>query len=90
LCNCTLTPLVATALASLSAIALERARSFETEYRAEVARQSEQLRTAVLDALAHAFKTPLTIIRTASSGLLAATSLSATQMELLTLIDEQA
>jgi two-component system sensor histidine kinase KdpD len=76
LCDGTLTPLVATALASLSAIALERARSFEKEYRAEAARQSEQLRTAVLDALAHAFKTPLTIIRTASSGLLAASSLS--------------
>ena len=90
LCDGTLTPLVATALASLSAIALERARSFEKEYRAEAARQSEQLRTAVLDALAHAFKTPLTIIRTASSGLLAASSLSTKQTELLTLIDEQA
>src|SRR5262249_8444228 len=77
-------------LASLSDTALERARSFEKEYRAEAARQSEQLRTAVLDALAHAFKTPLTIIRTASSGLLAASSLSAKQTELLTLIDEQA
>jgi len=90
LCDGMLTPLVATALASLSAIALERARSFEKEYRAEAARQSEQLRTAVLDALAHAFKTPLTIIRTASSGLLAASSLSTKQTELLTLIDEQA
>ena len=48
------------------------------------------MRTAVLDALAHAFKTPLTIIRTASSGLLVASSLSAKQTELLTLIDEQA
>jgi two-component system, OmpR family, sensor histidine kinase KdpD len=90
LCDCTLTPLVATALASLSAIALERARSFEAAYRAEAARQSEQLRTAVLDALAHDFKTPLTIIRTASSGFLTAGNLSATQTELLILIDEQA
>jgi two-component system sensor histidine kinase KdpD len=90
LCDCTLTPLVATALASLSAIALERARSFEQEYRAEAARQSEQLRTAVLDALAHESKAPLTIIRTASSGLLAAGGLSAIQTALLSLIDEQA
>jgi len=42
---------VATALASLCATALERARSFEREYRSEAARQSEQLRAAVLDAL---------------------------------------
>jgi hypothetical protein len=63
-------------IASLAAIALERARSFEKESRAEAARQTEQLRTAVLDSLAHAFKTPLTAIRTASSGLLEAGRLS--------------
>src|ERR1039458_10142505 len=56
-------------IASLAAIALERARSFEKESGAEAARQTEQLRTAVLDSLAHAFKTPLTAIWTASSGL---------------------
>ena len=77
-------------IASLAAIALERARSFEKESRAEAARQTEQLRTAVLDALAHAFKTPLTAIRTASSGLLEAGRLSADDLELAALIDEQA
>jgi two-component system sensor histidine kinase KdpD len=77
-------------IASLAAIALERARSFEKESRAEAGRQTEQLRTAVLDALAHAFKTPLTVIRTASSGLLEAGRLSADDGELATLIDEQA
>lgn len=77
-------------IASLTAIALERARSFEKESRAEAAHQTEQLRTAVLDALAHAFKTPLTVIRTASSGLLAAGRLSRNDNELAVLIDEQA
>ena len=77
-------------IASLAAIALERARSFEKESRAEAARQTEQLRTAVLDALAHAFKTPLTAIRTASSGLLEAGRLSTDDVELAALIDEQA
>jgi two-component system sensor histidine kinase KdpD len=77
-------------IASLAAIALERARSFEKESRAEAAHQTEQLRTAVLDALAHAFKTPLTAIRTASSGLLEAGRLSADDVELAALIDEQA
>ncbi|HTV56104.1 MAG TPA: ATP-binding protein, partial [Terriglobia bacterium] len=90
LSGCTLSPLLATALASLTAIALERRRSFEREFHAEAAREAEQLRTAVLDALAHQFKTPLATILTASSGLLAAGGLSPSQAELVALIDEEA
>jgi len=84
-----LTDLLADAIASLTAIALERVRSFEQQSHAEAARHSEQLRTAVLDALAHAFKTPLTAIRTASSGLLEAGGLAPAQEELLSLIDQE-
>ena len=84
-----LSPIVADAIASIAAIALERSRSFEKETRAQAARESEQLRTAVLDALAHAFKTPLTTIRAASSGLLEAGTLNAPEAELASLIDEQ-
>jgi two-component system, OmpR family, sensor histidine kinase KdpD len=84
-----LNPLLADSIASLSAIALERARSFDKQSHAEAARQSEQLRTAVLDALAHAFKTPLTAIRTASSGLLEAGHLDPAQEDLVSLIDEE-
>ena len=68
---------------------LERFHAFDRQYHAEAARRSEELRTAVLEALAHEFKTPLTIIRTVESGLLAAGGLSATNRELMTLIDEQ-
>ena len=82
--------LAATALASLTGIALERARAVQEEYRAQAARQTEQLRTSVLDALAHQFKTPLTIARTASSGLLAVGGLSELQMELASTFDQQA
>ena len=82
--------LLADAVASLAAIAIERARAVEKENRAEAARNTEQLRSAVLDGLAHAFKTPLTAIQTASSGLLAIGGLSATQAELVELIDERA
>jgi two-component system sensor histidine kinase KdpD len=85
-----MTQLTATALASLAAIALERARALEKQNHAEAARQAEQLRTAVLDALAHKFKTPLTVIRTASSGLPAAGELSELQTELVMLIDQEA
>jgi two-component system sensor histidine kinase KdpD len=81
---------VARALASLVAIALEKFRSVEKENLAEAARRSEQLRTAVLDALAHDVKTPLTAIRAASSGLLEVGALAPAQFELVTLIDDEA
>ena len=81
--------LVIDAVASIAAVALERSHSLEKETTAEAARQSEQLRVAVLDALAHAFKTPLTAIRAASSGLLEAGSLRPQEAELVTLIDEE-
>lgn len=84
-----LSPIVADAIASIAAIAMERSRSLEKETRAEAARQSEQLRTAVLDALAHAFKTPLTTILAASSGLLETGTLGSQETELVTLIDNQ-
>ena len=58
-----LSPLVADALASLAAIAVDRHQWHEKEERAENAARSEQLRAAVMDALAHEFKTPLTAVR---------------------------
>ncbi len=78
------------AIASLTAVAIERARSFSTETSAEAARQTEQLRSAVLDGLAHAFKSPLTTIRSSSSGLLAMDTLSGTEKRLVVLIDQHA
>jgi two-component system, OmpR family, sensor histidine kinase KdpD len=85
-----MTSLAATALASLTGIALERARAAQRESRMEADRQTEQSRAAVLDALAHEFKTPLTVVRTASSGLLAVGGLTELQADLLTVIDRQA
>jgi two-component system sensor histidine kinase KdpD len=85
-----MTSLTADAVASLTGIALERARAAQRESRADAARQTEQSRAAVLDALAHEFKTPLTVVRTASSGLLAVGGLSELQSDLLTAIDRQA
>jgi two-component system, OmpR family, sensor histidine kinase KdpD len=85
-----LNPLMADAIASLAATALERTHAFEKASRAEAARQSEQLRTAVLDALAHAFKTPLTVILTSTSGLIEMNDLNPTQTELVQLIDQHA
>jgi two-component system sensor histidine kinase KdpD len=78
------------ATASLTAVAIERARSFSAESSAEAARESEQLRSTVLDGLAHAFKTPLTTIRSSSSGLLEMDTLSGTEKRIVVLIDRHA
>jgi two-component system, OmpR family, sensor histidine kinase KdpD len=78
------------AIASLSALALERAHSFIAESNAAAAKRSEQLRSTVLDGLAHAFKTPLATILTASSGLLEIPQLEPSERELASLIEEEA
>jgi two-component system sensor histidine kinase KdpD len=90
LCGADMSELNARALASLVAIAMERSRALEKQYQAEGERQAEKLRSAVLDALAHKFKTPLTVIRTAVAGLPAAGELSHLQIELVSLIDQEA
>lgn len=83
-------PLTNNAIASLIAITFDRYRAFANESRIETERQTEQLRATVLDSLAHAYKTPLTAIRAASTGLSEMGRLSPAQSELVSLIDEQA
>jgi Osmosensitive K+ channel histidine kinase len=82
-------PLTNNAIASLIAITFDRYRAFANESRIETERRTEQLRATVLDSLAHAYKTPLTAIRAASTGLGEMGRLSAGQAELVGLIDEQ-
>jgi two-component system sensor histidine kinase KdpD len=82
-------PLTNNAIASLIAITFDRYRAFANESRIETERRTEQLRATVLDSLAHAYKTPLTAIRAASTGLSEMGHLSPGQAELVTLIDEQ-
>lgn len=80
----------ADAIAAMVSITFDRYHAFASESRSESARQTEQMRTTVLDSLAHAYKTPLTAIEAASSGLAAMGSLTAPQFELVSLIEEQA
>ncbi len=82
-------PLTNNAIASLIAITFDRYRAFANESRIETERRTEQLRATVLDSLAHAYKTPLTAIRAASTGLGEMGRLSPGQAELVALIDEQ-
>lgn len=76
-------------IAALIAITFDRFHSLASEMRMESVKKAEQLRTTVLDSLAHAYKTPLTAIRAASSGLVEMGNLSPAQSGLLSLIEEQ-
>ncbi len=76
---------------NLVAIALERVRTQETANRAEAARQSEEFKSTLLDAIAHEFKTPLTSIKAAATGLRAIEPARiADQQELTAIIEEEA
>jgi two-component system sensor histidine kinase KdpD len=76
------------ALANLVAITLEKARALEDASHAEAAHQSEVLKSALLDSLAHDIKTPLTSIKAAVTSLLG--SAPGSERELLTIINEEA
>jgi two-component system sensor histidine kinase KdpD len=78
-------------LANLLAIGLERARTQEAASKAEAARQSDELKSTLLDALAHEFKTPLTSIKAASTAMLSSKTLNLEQQrELISVVDEEA
>lgn len=78
-------------IANLVAIGLERARAQDLASQIEAARHSEKLRTALLDAMAHEFKTPLTSIIAATSALLSNPDRpTESKTELLKIADEEA
>ena len=78
------------ALGSLIAVAIERAGTVEKLARAEIARESEQLRSALLDSLTHEFRTPLTAVKASVTSLLSSTPIDEAQREeLLTIINEE-
>jgi two-component system sensor histidine kinase KdpD len=80
------------AIVNLIAITIEKARALEDASQAEAARQSEVLKSALLDSLAHDIKTPLTSIKAAVTSLLGGASGSGggADQELLTIINEEA
>jgi two-component system, OmpR family, sensor histidine kinase KdpD len=57
------------ALAGVAAIAIERVQFLEERKAAELARQSEELKSALLASLGHDLRTPLTAITVAASNL---------------------
>jgi two-component system, OmpR family, sensor histidine kinase KdpD len=70
----TVEPAMLTALAGVAAIAIERARFLDERTAADVARRSEELKSALLASLGHDLRTPLTAIRVAAGNLQQAAS----------------
>jgi two-component system, OmpR family, sensor histidine kinase KdpD len=78
------------ALGSLIAVATERARAIEMVGKTEAAREGERLKSALLDAIAHDFRTPLTSMKASVTSLLSGTHLDDGQRnELLNIINEE-
>jgi two-component system, OmpR family, sensor histidine kinase KdpD len=78
------------AVGTLIAVAIERARAIEQLGLTEAAREGERLRTALLDSVTHALRTPLTSIKASVTNLLSNPSVTSQQrQELLTIINEE-
>src|SRR5436305_9827141 len=78
------------AISTMVAIAIERARAVEQLGQTEAERQGERLKSALLDSITHDFRTPLTSMKAAVTGLLASAEFDSPQShELLTIINEE-
>lgn len=76
-------------LTNLIAISLERGKLIERTTQAELVRKSDELKSTLLDAIAHEFKTPLTAIKIAVSALRSSTSKSLPRDDLAEIIEEE-
>lgn len=82
--------LTAGPLAALAAAQLERTHSFLKASRSAAAAQTESYRTAILDALAHEFKTPLATILAAAGSLQEGGALSPHHREMAETVEAEA
>jgi two-component system, OmpR family, sensor histidine kinase KdpD len=76
-------------LSVLAAAAMEQARSFRKSSDEAAATQAEIFRTAILDALAHEFKTPLATILAVVGGLRESERLQAEELEMAGIIESE-
>jgi two-component system sensor histidine kinase KdpD len=78
------------AISSLIAIAIERARVVEELTRTEASRESERLRSALLDSVTHEFRSPLTAIKASVTTLQSSDGLTdPDRKDLLIVIEEE-
>jgi len=78
------------AVGSLVATAIERTSTMEKLSKAEAARESDRLRSLLLDSVTHEFRTPLTAIKASAETLLSEVELDKPQLkELAAVINEE-
>jgi len=76
-------------LGSLVTIAIERAHAIEQVGKIEGLRESEKLKSALLDAITHEFRTPLTAMKISVTGMLSDLNFDREQCrDLLAMVDE--
>lgn len=90
LAGCDLSRETLEAIGSLTAIAIERASTVEKLTKSEAARESDRLRSVLLDSVTHEFRTPLTSIKASAQTLMSEFELDKPQRkDLLTVINEE-
>jgi two-component system, OmpR family, sensor histidine kinase KdpD len=77
------------AAGSLVAISIERANTVERLTKSEAARESDRLRSVLLDSVTHEFRTPLTAIKASAETLLSEVDLDKAQTKDLLLVINQ-
>ena len=78
------------AMSGLIAIAIERAGAVDTLMRNEASRESERLRSALLDSITHEFRTPLTSIKASVTSLKSEAEMNEEQRrDFVEIIDEE-
>jgi two-component system sensor histidine kinase KdpD len=78
------------AIGSLVAISIERANTVERLAKSEATRESDRMRSVLLDSVTHEFRTPLTAIKASAETLLSEMELDKPQRkDLLTVINQE-
>ena len=77
------------AIGGLVSLAMDRAQALENLARGEAAKETERLRTLMIDSVTHELRTPLTSIKGAATTLLAGGVDAESSRELITIIDEE-
>ena len=78
------------AVGGLVSVSLDRAQAVDAVTRAEAAKESERLRTMMMDSITHEFRSPLTAIKVSVSTLRSGSIAEAGSTELLAIIEEEA
>jgi two-component system sensor histidine kinase KdpD len=77
------------AIGGLISISMDRSHALENLARGEAAKESERLRTLMIDSITHELRTPLTSIKGAATTLLTGSVGEESSRELLCIIDEE-